>query len=168
MQVILQIIQIIFPLVIISMLAGCLYIVVLVVGQSSEGFSVKTFFLNCWFVIKGFINLVLGISAIILLIWVCRFIFQSPTITKIVKTDDGTFWLSDSVMVCESSDSTQYYTIKGKGETNENPGRLQRCLKCNRIYIQHTRWLSPEERRLKEKNDNITYWIIQGLATDPI
>lgn len=166
MQVILQIIQIIFSLVIISMLAGCLYIVVIVVGQSSEGFSVKTFLLNCWFVIKGFINLVLGISAIILLVWACRFIIQSPTINIMVKTDDGSFCLSDSVMVCESTDSTQYYTIKG--ETNENPGRLQRCLKCNRIYIQHTRWLSPEERRLKENNDNITYWIIQGLATDPI
>ena len=165
MQVILLIIQIIISLVIISMLAGCLYIVVLMVGQSSDGFSVRTFFSNCWFGVKSFIKLVLGIIAVIVFIWVFKFVFQSPTINKMVKTDDGSFWLSDSVMVCDT-DSTQYYTIKG--ETNEDPGRLQRCLKCNRIYIQHTRWLSPEERRLKKINDDITYEVIQGLATDPI
>lgn len=166
MHVVLLIIQIIFTLVIISLLAGCLYIIVLMVGQTNDGLSMTAFFLNCWFGIKVFVKWVLGITAIIVIIWSCKFIFQTPTVNRILKTENGSFLLSDTLMVCESTDSTRFFTIRS--ETQSKPGRLQRCMKCNRIYIQHIKWLSPEERRLKEINDEITNEIIQGLAVDPV
>ena len=143
MQVILLIIQIIISLVIIGLLAGCLYIVVLMVGQSCDGFSMKVFFLNCWLGVKSFFKLALGITVVIMLIWICKFILQPPVINKTVKTDNGIVWLSDTAMVCEYTDSTRYYTVRG--DYQEKPGRLKRCIKCGRQYFLHSQWLDEKE-----------------------
>lgn len=161
----------IFRWVIILMVAatflGISYIFILIASEDEERYhSAKMFFLNIVSCLLGLGKLVVYVAVLYAFVWCCSFITKPPC-ANIVRKADGGYLLSDSSMVCDSNDSTRYYTVKSKSKS-DIPGRVIRCIQCGRIYNLHYRWLNEEERKHKKNNDGITREIIHGLAVDPI
>ncbi len=167
MEYIIIVLRVIILVVVSTIFLGIIYIFVMMASEDDEGNrSVKTFFLNVGSCLVDLCKLVVYVAVLLAFVWCCSFITQPPCVTLVKKADD-VYLLSDTLMVCDSNDSTAYYTVKSMSKT-DTPGRLTRCILCGRIYKLHSRWLNEEERRLKQINDEINSEIVTGLLVDPL
>jgi len=162
------VIRLVIILMVSSIFLGITFIFVLMVSEDDEGNrSVKTFFLNIASRLVDLVKLAVYIAVLFAFVWCCFFITQPPCVNLVKKADDGRYLLSDTSMVCDSNDSTAYYTVNSMSKT-DSPGRFAHCIRCGRIYKLHTRWLNEKEKRLKQTTDEINSEIATGLLVDPL
>lgn len=151
-----------------SIFLGIIYIFVMVASEDEDGNrSAKTFFLNIGSCLVYLCKLAVSIAVFICVLWCYSFITQPPCVNLVTEADEGEYFLSDSSMVCDSNDSTAYYTVKSVSKT-DTPGRFTHCIRCGHIYKLHTRWLTEDERRLRQIIDEINSETATGLLVDPL
>ena len=161
------VIRLVIILMVASIFLGIIYIFVMMASEDDEGNrSVKTFFLNVGSCLVDLCKLFVYVGVLFAFVWCYSFFAHPPCVNLVTEADEGWFWLSDSSMVCDSNDSTAYYTVKSM--STDTPGRFTRCIRCGRIYQSHTRWLTEDERRLRQTIDEINSEIATGLLVDPL
>ena len=147
---------------------GIIYPFVLIASEDENGnHSAKTFFLNIASCLVEVGKIIVYVTLIFIFAWSCSFITQPPCVNLVKKTDDGYLFLSDTSMVCDSNDSTSFYTVKSLS-LNDTPGRFTRCIHCGRIFKFHYRWLTEQEKRSQQINKEIASEIAMGLLVDPL
>lgn len=162
------VIRLVFILMVASFFIGMIYVFAFEASKDEDGnHSCKAFILNILSVIDDIVKLFVAGVVLYLFAWCCSFITKPPCVNLVTETGEGSFWLSDSSMVCDSNDSTAYYTVKSVSKTG-TPGRFTHCIRCGRIYKLHTRWLTEDERRLRQIIDEINSETATGLLVDPL
>ena len=136
MDYIIIILRWVILIVVAALFLGIIFIFVMMASEGEDRkYSVKVFFLKLIPCLVDLGKLVAFGAFLFVLVWCCSFITQPPCVNLVKPTDEG-FLLSATSMVCDSNDSTTYYSVN-RSSQNDTPGRFTRCIRAD-VYTSYT------------------------------